>query len=130
MKIQVAKTDKYIEVLSFADDYEIISRCKINYNQKVWSISEWFTASKYQHQGNGFMVLRYALHSLRITEVLPRQIYYIWNGQNEYVHEWFNKRFSPMCLLPIEYQMGAEDDWRAHIYNLDKDKFLEYFGVT
>ena len=82
------------------------------------------------HNGYGYKTMKHIVSNLCTKYGRPDKIRYIWNGANEYVMEWMKRHFTPVSLLPLAVQKYSEkDDWEAHIYILDRNKFLEYFGI-
>lgn len=127
MKYVENLNSRYIEAFLYSENDEVVSRCKITFTSEIWRITEWYTNENYQHQGYGLMVLRHAFKALLKYNGEPKEIHYVWNRENAYVFEWLEKHFAPVCFLPIEvrkYMNG--DDWRAHIYVLDKERFIKY----
>ena len=60
----------------------------------------------------------------------PDTVEYIWNGANQYVFDWLEENFGALSKCPIAVQKYAsDDDWKSHIYILNREKFLKYFGV-
>lgn len=109
------------------DNHTQISECKISLNGdgSIWSISEWFTNSMYQHKGYGLKVLSEALVTLYNERGMPDEIRYNWNGANQYVYDWMARHFNPRSLVP-EYEQGDADKKTYHIYILDKVKVISY----
>ena len=107
-----------------------VCKCKVTFGNNMWSISEWYTNSAYQHQGLGVKTLRHTLKKLYEMFGAPGEIRYIWNGDHEYVFNWLQNNFSPVSLLPISVQKYSDaDDWSAHIYILDKAKVFKFFRL-
>ena len=114
------------------DGLNIVCECKVCYNvdSDIWTISSWHTSTSYSHKGYGKEVLKHALKFMYDTFMIPDSIEYIWNGVNQYVMDWLERNFEPVCKLPLEAQKYNEiDDWDAHIYRLNRDKVLEYFNI-
>ena len=115
--------------LKLKDGHTTISECKVSIGgDKIWSITEWFTNTNYQHQGLGNQLLREAFCQLYRRDGMPNEIRYNWNGVNQYVMDWLTKNFDPVSILPLSVQKYSEEDnWEAHIYVLNKNKLLDYY---
>lgn len=110
-----------------------IAKCKISNDMAThtWTISEWYVNQNYQNQGLGNQILKSTLEALYAIHNRPDRIRYIWNGQNEYVHNWLQKKFSPLSECPIAVQKYSfEDDWSSHMYHLDVKAVLEYAEIS
>lgn len=95
-----------------------------------WMISEWFVNHDYQHQGLGTELFRESINYLSSNFPYPDKIEYVWNGANQYVYDWLQKKFSPVSQCPMTIQkFNADDDWLSHVYELDKKSLYDYFGV-
>ena len=83
-----------------------LAKCKISNDMitHTWTISEWYVNQDYQNQGFGNQILKATLKDLYAIHKRPDRIRYIWNGQNEYVHNWLQKKFSPISECPIAVQ--------------------------
>lgn len=107
--------------------------CKVN-NSKAshtWTIVAWFTNGDMRGEGIGKKTLGHAISCLYEKTGIPKEIKYIWNGENSYVLEWLEKHFDAECLCPMAVQKKqADDDWESHIYNLNVEKTLAYFEVA
>lgn len=105
--------------------------CYTNDKGKEWVITKWFVNPGHQHKRYGFEILQKALSELTTRYGSPRKITYIWNGVNNYVLEWLQKRFDAECLCPLVIlKTQAEDNWESHVYQLNKEKVLTYFELT
>ena len=94
-----------------------------------WTITSWYTKEGYMNKGYGTQLMRHAVKMMYEWYGKPYQIEYVWNGANQYVYDWL-ERFDPVCKCPLAVlKMQNDDEWDAHIYLLDVDKFLDYFGV-
>lgn len=102
-----------------------ISECRVASNNGIWSITEWFTEGTFRNQGYGTRVLKEALLSLLEEYGVPDEIRYNWNGVNEYVYLWLEKKFNAQPFVP-EFQRYEEDEKSYHIYILDKQKVLSF----
>lgn len=123
------KTENRLITTLFVND-EKVCDLKITLDENEWSIVAWYTSKDHLHKGYGFTTMQHAVRTLYKNSV-PQTIKYIWNGANEYVMDWLKRHFTPVSMLPLAVQKYSEaDDWESHIYVIDKDKFLEYFGVT
>lgn len=114
------------------DNVPDICTCKMHVNQSEhsWTISSWFTKPEYKNKGYGKETMKRTMECCAGLYGMPESINYIWNGTNEYVLEWLNSHFDAVCSCPITVQKyNADDDWSSHIYNLNKDKVLAYFGI-
>lgn len=109
------------------DEEIVVCECKISLFNNTWSISEWFTNSEYKNQGYGTKTMKYAVQMLVDQYGKPKSVRYNWNCVNEYVFEWLSRHFDPKPLIPEYERFTGEDTWDAHIYILDKDKFVNYF---
>jgi len=106
--------------------------CNLVINNGVngkWTITAWYTKEGYGHKGYGTQLMKRAINQMYEWYGKPRVIEYVWNGANQYVYDWLEK-FDPVCKCPLAVlKMQNDDEWDAHIYLLNVDKFLEYFGV-
>lgn len=104
--------------------------CQINVNNKCWTITAWYVNKDFQHKGFGRKILRECMESIIQFDGHPKEISYIWNGENNYVYEWLSDNFSPVSSCPIAVQKNAyDDDWTSHIYHLNVEKVLKYFDL-
>ena len=107
-----------------------VSKCIIEVNKDTWQISSWYTKEDCLGQGFGKKCMRELINHIYSKLGEPSHIEYIWNGQNEYVHEWMQRNFYPISKCPIAVQKyQADDDWESHIYMLNVNAFLTYFGT-
>ena len=106
-----------------------VCECKISVDlDRKWTVTSWFTVEDHKHNGYGTRTLSECIKQIRLNNLAPVIIEYIWNGQNQYVLDWLTEHFDAECICPIAVQKtAASDDWESHIYRLDKDKFLNYF---
>lgn len=113
-------------------DLNEICKCKIDVSEdNVWTISAWYTNEQYKGQGFGKKTLHETLSQIHKVMGHPKKIEYIWNGTNQYVFDWLQTHFEPVCKLPIAVQKYMEaDSWEAHVYTLNKHKVLKYFHVN
>lgn len=110
---------------------DVIGRCMMSEEKGAWTISEWYVNKEYQGKGIGTSLLDGSLKYMYEKFGEPSKIEYIWNGQNEYVMDWLTEHFSPVSKCPLAVQKTqAADDWDSHVYVLDKDSVLNYFGIT
>ena len=131
MKYEVWNKRDHITCKLMTEDIEVC-RCEISVAKRTgtWNISEWFTNSKFMHQGIGKETMRRTLHYCMDTYGNPASITYTWNGANEYVIKWLEKEFDAFCTCPIAVQKTqADDDWDSHVYDLNKEKVLKYFEL-
>ena len=127
MDLQKTILDRGGVRIKLKEDNITVSECRVAVSNGIWSISEWFTARTYRHQGYGKQVLREAFNVLSDEYGSPTEIRYNWNGVNEYVLEWMNRHFSPQSIISdVERKYGAEQSWEAHIFILDKEKVFNY----
>ena len=96
----------------------IVSCCRISYNNRIWSITEWFTESKYRHLGYGKLVIRECFLDMLEREEKPSELRYNWDGHNDYVRDWLIENFD---AVEINQSAGIT------IFSLDIDKFFNYF---
>ena len=112
-------------------DNKEICKCFIGVEDKVWTISSWYTLKGYENRGFGKKTLRYLLHYLYSKLGAPNKIQYIWNGLNSYVFDWLDNNFGAISKCPIAIQKTqSDDDWDSHIYYLNTNKVLKYFEIT
>ena len=126
MKYIQELNDRGIRVI-LKDENATVCECKISLSNGIWSISEWFTSHAYKNQGYGTQTMKYAVQHLYEAYGMPEGIRYNWNCVNEYVYEWLERHFDPKPLVPEYERYTGEDTWDAHIYILDKHKFINYF---
>ena len=107
---------------------ETVSWCKVDIQEKTWTVSDWKTLPEYQHKGYGKQILEFTLTKMAETFPIPDKIEYIWNGQNQYVYDWLVRHFDAVNQCPLAVKKySSADDWESHIYNLNTEKFLNYF---
>ena len=112
-------------------DGERVCLCKIVHNGYVWTIVSWYTEKSHMHKGYGFATMKHIVNKLCAKYGTPNKIEHVWNGANKYVMEWMERHFKPVCMLPIAIQKYSDkDEWESHIYVLEKDRFLDYFGIS
>ena len=125
----------YTTVSYAADDRdckEKLCECKIDVDPgtKTWTISSWYTEEGHKHHGFGKLTLKACLDTIAAVHGAPDTVEYIWNGANQYVFDWLEENFGALSKCPIAVQKYAsDDDWESHIYSLNREKFLKYFGV-
>lgn len=108
-------------------DGKQICWCSVSMHDDTWRITSWYTEPQYAHQGYGTMTLSYCIKQMLAERSIPKQIEYVWNGQNQYVMDWLKEHFDPVCKLPLAVQKYSDaDDWDAHIYRLNIDKVLGF----
>lgn len=113
------------------DTKSLISSCRINITGATWTISSWYTTKDKKNNGYGKHVLRAAMQHAYCKTGCPDKIEYIWNGANQYVYDWMEKHFEPISRCPLAVQKYASsDDWESHIYILNVEKVLKYFGIV
>ena len=113
------------------DKESLISSCRVNITRTTWTISSWYTAKDKKNNGYGKHVLRTAMQHAYGKTDCPDKIEYIWNGANQYVYDWMEKHFEPISRCPLAVQKYTScDDWESHIYILNVEKVLEYFGIV
>lgn len=96
----------------------------------TWDITGWYTKEGFRNRGIGTAAMSNTLREVRRVFGEPSKIQYTWNGENEYVLEWMERHFKAVCNCPLAVQKTAsDDDWDSHIYDLDRDLFLSYFGI-
>ena len=107
--------------------------CTLTINGGVcgkWTITAWYTKEGYKHKGYGNWLMREAIKSMYQWYGKPKAIEYVWNGANQYVYDWLEKHFDPVCKCPLAVLKTHEDDeWDAHVYMLDVEKFLHYYDI-
>lgn len=130
MNINVSVNNDSI-VCELMDKNTCISSCRINITEKTWTISSWYTAKDQKHNGYGKYVLQTAIQNAYSKTGCPDKVEYIWNGANQYVYDWMSKHFEPVSRCPLAVQKyTSSDDWESHIYILNVEKVLDYFGIT
>lgn len=109
---------------------EVVCTCEISISRDAWNITAWYTKEGFKNKGLGKQTMQVALRYCRETYGEPQAMQYTWNGVNHYVLEWLEKNFDAVCTCPIAVQKNQSgDDWDSHIYGLDKEKVLQYFGL-
>lgn len=112
-----------IEITNYYGD------CVITISDKILTISSWFIRQNHRNKGHGKELLSDAIKSALKYESEITEIRYIWNQQNEYVGRWLHK-FDAKPIEDLNISKNNFDDtWDAHIYVLDKNKFLKYLEV-
>lgn len=112
------------------DDVDVCTLTINNDLNNKWTITAWYTKEGYMNKGYGTQLMRHTVEKMYEWYGRPRAIEYVWNGANQYVYDWLEKHFDPVCKCPLAVLKTQNDDeWDAHIYVLNTDKFLEYFGV-
>lgn len=120
--------NNYYKCISRFDSNQVC-RCQISVEDNEWTISGWYTDDKYKNNGCGKKTMQYLLKYLYNEFGHPDEIQYIWNGTNRYVYDWIKENFDAYCRCPVVVQKyQAEDDWESHMYKLNIDKVLTYFG--
>lgn len=105
-----------------------VCHCTISVEDNKWTITAWYTVHGYGNQGFGTKTMKYAIQQLYKKYGMPSCIEYVWNGANQYVYDWLEKHFDPISKCPLSVLKTQNDDeWDAHIYRLNIDKFLNYF---
>lgn len=95
-----------------------------------WDITGWYVDEWARRQGIGRWALASAMKEAVSRHGLPHAIRYIWNGENGYVLDWLERHFDAVCACPLAVRKTCPDDDReSHIYELDRDKVLGYFGI-
>lgn len=133
MRPEITDSAGSVEYRLLDDRSAEICRCHISVNlyTKSWDIVSWFTAEGYKNKGYGKAALKCLLRYCLDHYGMPPSITYIWNGTNQYVMDWLEKHFDAVCACPISVQKTQPgDDWSSHIYKLDRDKVLTYFGLS
>jgi predicted GNAT family acetyltransferase len=135
LKFRLSSTnnDKVIRCDADSDSIEHICKCQVytDDSHKTWTISSWFTKDGYNGHGIGRSTLYEIFKYLHKKYGKPSKVEYIWNGTNEYIFNWLVEHFDAVCRCPIAVQKTqSDDDWESHIYDLNTDKVLEYFGIT
>lgn len=130
MSINVSVNNDSI-ICELMDKNTCVSSCRINITEKTWTISSWYTAKDQKHNGYGKHVLQTAMQNAYFKTGRPDKVEYIWNGANQYVYDWMSKHFEPVSRCPLAVQKYAScDDWESHIYILNVEKVLNYFGIA
>lgn len=94
-----------------------------------WVVSSWFTHEDFCNKGIGKQVLGILVSCLLDRYGMPERVEYIWNGANQYVMDWLVRNFDARCECPIAVQKTQpDDDWSSHQYELNVDKFVNYFA--
>lgn len=109
-----------------------VCRCTVSVNESanIWRISSWFTKSGFGNKGFGRAALEKALQRCMDRYGDPEGIEYTWNGENAYVLAWLERHFDAVCICSVAVQKTQpDDDWDSHIYELDKEKVLQYFKI-
>ena len=125
-------TKNRIYITKLHDELKKVCECKVcvNKSHDAWSISAWYTSTSYMHKGYGKETLKHILEDMYEELGIPSKIEYIWNGSNQYVMDWLERNFDPVCKLPLAVLKNQEaDDWDAHIYVLNRDKVIKYFNI-
>lgn len=130
-KVDIDDKRNIIEV-SLIHENIPVCKCRMytDDSKKIWTISSWYTKKEFNHQGFGKKTLDKTVWEMYKQFDVPEKIDYIWNGANDYVYNWISKNFDAKSSCPIAVQKYAtDDDWTSHIYNLNKEKFLKFFGI-
>ena len=116
---------------TFTLEVEGVKVCELTINNDLmgkWTITAWYTKKGYGNKGYGTRLMRCAIKQMYEWYGMPTKIEYVWNGANQYVYDWLDRHFNPVCKLPLAVlKTQNEDEWDAHVYILDKEKFMEYF---
>lgn len=108
-----------------------VCECRITVSNRIWSITSWYTVKEFMHRGFGSQTLSALLKGVNVECGLPDKVEYIWNGANQYVFDWLCEHFGAVSKCPIAVQKyDSSDDWDSHIYTLNRDKFVNYFGLV
>ncbi len=113
------------------EDGEKIGDCHMSAEGGTWDISAWFIEKDYQNKGYGSYLLAKTIEKFVEIADHPDKIRYLWNGQNGYVKEWLDRFDATMeksfPVAVMKYEDIYPDDFpEAHIFVLNKDKFLKY----
>ena len=102
--------------------------CKIIVENNIWTVTLWYSNPRYLNQGFGYQTMRHTVNTLCRRYGKPYAIKYMWDGANEYVMRWLQNHFSPK---PISFPKTENDknEFTPGIYELDKDKFFDYFNI-
>lgn len=126
------KESTYVTCGLSVEDGTNVCECKVYFNKQESTlvISSWFTKKEFTNQGLGKATMKHIIGYCINEYGMPTSVKYIWNGTNHYVLEWLQNHFDAVCCCPIAVQKNnADDDWSSHIYELNRDKVLEYFGL-
>jgi len=129
-KYEFSKNDSVAKCFLLVENIRICE-CEISIEKEEWTIRSWYTKEGYGNSGYGSKCLKALANEIFTRIGTPCEIFYIWNGANNYVFEWMEKHFGAVSMCPIAVQKNcADDDWESHIYRLDRDKFLIYCGLA
>lgn len=109
-----------------------ISRIRISYSleERHIAISSWFTELAFKGMGFGKILLSTAVKQIEEFMEGISSVSYIWNGVNEYVHDWIVNRFNAVCECPISVLKATDkDSWDCHEYVLDVNRFMNYVSL-
>ena len=104
-----------------------VSYAKVNINGKSWEVSAWYTDAEYQNKGYGSIALKQAMVYAHACTEDPEQVEYTWNGVNQYVMDWLERKFNAKCTCPIAVlKYSVEYTKEAHKYELDVKSVLDW----
>ena len=129
---EIQNKKDHVNCQMMINETEVVCTCEISVNksEKLWNITSWFTKNEFKNRGFGKDTMKKSMGYCMETYGSPEYIQYTWNGSNSYVLDWIESHFDAICTCPIAVQKTqADDDWSSHIYDLNKDKVLEYFGL-
>ena len=131
-RYNIENENGYVKCHLTVDDIPDVCKCYISTNkeEQLWRISYWFTKSEFMHKGYGKETLKHTLDYCMTKYGMPTSVQYTWNGTNSYVLDWLERHFNAVCTCPIAVQKTQPDDDKdSHIYELNKEKVLEYFDL-
>lgn len=112
---------------------KLLCECVVAFYENRVSITTWYTYPDNRHKGIGYKTMQYCFKRLIengeiiIDDIIhlpdskeELEICYVWDMQNEYIHKWL-AHFDPTYILNGD---------NVKIYKLDKNKFLEYLGIS
>lgn len=117
----------YLSALLYKGEEQIGDvRMSYSLGRKFVMITRWFIDEEYQNCGYGSKLLYAALMQYINLHGIPSEISYTWNGENEYVLSFIERKFGAVCSCPLSVLKECwEDVQEAHIYNLSVEMVIK-----
>lgn len=101
-------------------------RLSYSLGRKFVMITRWFIDKEYQNGGYGSKLLYATLLQYINLHGIPSEISYTWNGENEYVLSFIERKFGAVCSCPLSVLKECwEDVQEAHIYSLSVEMVIK-----
>lgn len=101
----------------------------------TWEIGSWYNKlngpenASGRNKGWGKECLSVLARELRKHYGEPVAVSYVWNGQNDFVGRLVTEKWHGVCKTPAAVLKNeCADSWDSHIYELDRDAFLQWLS--